>query len=51
MANASPLAVRSTALPFVLTGVFVSITGFAMATYAPGAHSIGQVIQHTQIKQ
>ena len=40
-------AVRRTALPFVLTGVFVSITGAAMAAYAPGAHSIGQVIQHT----
>jgi hypothetical protein len=37
--------VRRTALPFVLTGVFVSITGAAMAAYAPGAHSIGQVIQ------
>jgi len=41
-------AVRRTALPFVLTGVFVSITGAAMASYAPGAHSIGQVIQQTQ---
>ena len=25
--------------------------GAAMAAYAPGAHSIGQVIQHTQTKQ
>jgi hypothetical protein len=40
-------AVRRTALPFVLTGVFVSITGAAMAAYAPGAHSIGQVMKHT----
>ena len=39
-------AVRRTALPFVLTGVFVSATGAAMAAYAPGAHSIGQVMQH-----
>jgi len=38
--------VRRTALPFVLTGVFVSLTGAAMAAYAPGAHSIGQVVQH-----
>jgi len=38
-------AVRRTALPFVLTGVFVSVTGAAMATWTPGAHSIGQVIQ------
>jgi hypothetical protein len=39
-------AVRRTALPFVLTAVFVSATGAAMAAYAPGAHSIGQVMQH-----
>jgi phosphotransferase system glucose/maltose/N-acetylglucosamine-specific IIC component len=38
-------AVRRTALPFVLTGVFVSVTGAAMAVWTPGAHSIGQVIQ------
>jgi len=44
-------AVRRTALPFVLTAVFVSATGAAMAAYAPGAHSIGQVVQHTQAKQ
>ena len=44
-------AVRRTALPFVLTAVFVSATGAAMAAYAPGAHSIGQVVQHTQTKQ
>lgn len=43
-------AVRRTALPFVLTGVFVSITGAAMAAHAPGAQSIGQVMQHTQIQ-
>lgn len=40
-------AVRRTALPFVLTGIFVSATGAAMAAYAPGAHSIGQVIEHS----
>lgn len=39
-------AVRRTALPFLLTGVFVAITGAAMAAWAPGAHSIGQVMQH-----
>ena len=44
-------AVRRTALPFLLTGVFVSATGAAMTAYAPGAHSIGQVVQHTQTKQ
>lgn len=44
-------AVRRTALPFLLTGVFVSATGAAMTAYAPGAHSIGQVVQHTLTKQ
>jgi len=39
-------AVRRTALPFALTAVFVSVTGAAMAMYAPGAHSIGQFVQH-----
>ncbi len=38
-------AVRHTALPFVLTGVFVAATGAAMVAYAPGAQSIGQVMQ------
>ena len=41
-------AVRRTALPFVLTGVFVAATGAAMAAYAPGVQSIGQFMQHTQ---
>lgn len=44
-------AVRRTALPFVLTGVFVAATGAAMAAYAPGAQSIGQVMQNTQTKR
>lgn len=38
-------AVHRTALPFVSTGVFVSVTGAAMAIWTPGADSIGQVIQ------
>lgn len=42
-------AVRRTALPFLLTGVFVSATGAAMAAYAPGAQSIGQVMQHPSV--
>ena len=40
-------ALRSTALPFVLTGIFVSATGAAMTAYAPGAHSIGQVVTYS----
>lgn len=41
-------AICRTALPFLLTGGFVAIVGAAMAAYAPGAHSIGQVIKQTQ---
>lgn len=44
-------AIRRTALPFALTAVFVSVTGAAMAMYAPGAHSIGQVIHQTQTQR
>lgn len=44
-------AVRRTALPFLLTGVFVTAAGAAMAAYAPGAQSIGQVIQKTQTQR
>jgi hypothetical protein len=44
-------AVRRTALPFLLTGVFVAATGAAMAAYAPGAQSIGQVVHHQQPKR
>ena len=40
-------APRRTALPFLLTGGFVAISGAAMAVYAPTARSIGQIIQHT----
>jgi hypothetical protein len=42
------LEIQSEADPFdcFLTDVFVSITGAAMAAYAPGTHSIGQAMQH-----
>ena len=39
-------AFRRTALPFALTAVFLVAVGAAMAAYAPGAHSIGEVIHH-----
>lgn len=39
--------VRRTALPFAATAVFLALAGAAMALYAPGAHSLGQVIAHT----
>ncbi len=44
-------AVRRTVLPFVLTGMFVAAAGAAMAAYAPGAHTIGQVMQHTKTQR
>jgi hypothetical protein len=39
-------AFRHTALPFALTAAIVSASGWAMALYAPEAHSIGDVISH-----
>jgi uncharacterized membrane protein YgcG len=38
-------AVRRTALPFALTGVFLAGVGWAMAQHAPHARSIGEVLQ------
>jgi hypothetical protein len=37
-------AIRRTALPFVLTLVFVTGLGAALSYYAPGAHSIAQAL-------
>ena len=39
-------AMRRTAMPFALTAIIVSASGWAMTLYAPGAHSIGEVIYH-----
>ncbi len=36
---------RRTALPFLATAVFLSASGAAMAWYAPGASSVGQVMK------
>jgi hypothetical protein len=38
-------AVRRTLVPFVLTAIFLTIAGAAMAIYAPGARSIGEVVR------
>jgi hypothetical protein len=38
-------ALRRTAVPFGLTAVFLVAVGAAMAAYAPGARSIGEVMQ------
>lgn len=37
---------RRTAVPFAATAVFLVAVGAAMAAYAPGAKSIGQVMKH-----
>jgi hypothetical protein len=40
-------AFRRTVLPFAATAVFLVAVGAAMAAYAPGAKSIGQVMKHS----
>lgn len=40
--------VRHTAAPFAVTAIFLVVVGAAMAAYAPGAKSVGQVIEHTK---
>lgn len=42
--------VRRTVLPFAATAVFVALVGAAMAAYAPGAQSIGQVMAHAALR-
>lgn len=39
-------AIRRTAWPFATTALIVAALGWGMALYAPGAHSIGEVIAH-----
>ena len=39
---------RRTAIPFLITGIFLSAAGAAMSHYAPGAVSVGQVVKHAQ---
>lgn len=41
-------AVRRTATPFIVTTLFVAGSGWGMQTYAPEAHSIGDVIAHAK---
>ena len=43
-------ALRRTALPFLLTAVFLTLSGWALASYAPNAKSIGDVVQHTNAR-
>lgn len=41
-------AIRRTAWPFILTAAITSASGWAMTLYAPGAHSIGDVVFHSK---
>jgi hypothetical protein len=43
-------AFKRTILPFLLTAIFLAIMGAAMAHYAPGARSIGEVIHYSGSK-
>jgi hypothetical protein len=40
-------AFKRTVIPFLLTAIFLAILGAAMAHYAPGARSIGEVIHYS----
>jgi hypothetical protein len=43
-------ALRHTAAPFAITALFLWAMGAAMASYAPGAHSIGEVVHHVSAR-
>lgn len=43
-------AFERTVLPFLMTAIFLAIVGAAMAHYAPGAKSIGEVIHYSGSK-
>jgi hypothetical protein len=40
---------RHTAWPFVVTAIFLAGMGWGLAKYAPGAHSIGQVMAYEHV--
>lgn len=42
---------RRTVLPFAATAVFLVAVGAAMAAYAPGAKSVGQVMEHARAQR
>jgi hypothetical protein len=44
-------AFKRTVFPFLLTAIFLAIMGAAMAHYAPGARSIGEVIHYSGEKR
>jgi hypothetical protein len=41
-------AIRRTILPFALTALCVTLAGWGMELYAPGANSIGDVFLHVR---
>jgi hypothetical protein len=41
-------AIRRTAWPFLATALVVSAIGWGMALYAPGAHTLGEVLLHAR---
>ncbi len=44
-------AFRRTVLPFGLTALFLFAVGAGMAAYAPGAVSVGQVLEHARMQK
>ncbi len=42
---------RRTAVPFVITALFLAGMGAAMSAYAPGAHSVGQFVKQARTGQ
>ena len=41
-------AIKKTAWPFLMMGLLISALGWGMQSYAPEAHSIGEVVAHTK---
>ena len=44
-------ALRRTVLPFGITAIFLCLAGMAMATYATGARTVAEVMQHSQARK
>jgi hypothetical protein len=42
-------ALRRTAIPFLLTAVFLTLSGWALGSYAPNAQSIGEAVRHANV--
>ncbi len=44
-------ALRHTLVPFMVTGVLLAAVGAGMSVYAPGAKSVGQVVEHFNLER